>query len=313
MRACLAGENLDWIGFNSVCAAIDLPTTARSALLGDEVYDGPLLDLVWKHVSQLPGPLPSVAPRVSVEQCAPVASGLATSSALVMCLLQLMRESCGSEALSSEKTIETAYELERMEANGGGMDQLCIGHGGAFLLQGRTDGVPRVVERAPWPEEWCFVVVDSGVGKHTPTHIAEVRRRLEQGDPSLQRYVEIADRCAADVWTAIRSRNLPDVKALLDRAHRAMRDYQRTSTQHLERLRDLALDCGCGGLKLSGAGGGGVLFTVATVKEAPQMVKELQAALCDDGSSVRVLAAQSDNRGMRRLKWPIPRPRKSPE
>ena len=302
MRACLAGENLDWIGFGSVCAAVDLPTVARPAAPGDDVYDGPLLGLVWEHVSRLLCSVPSMAPRISVEQSAPAASGLATSSALVMCLLQLARESCGEEALSREEAIETAYELERMKANGGGMDQLCIGHGGAFLLQGRSNGVPSVVERAPWPEEWCFVVVDSGVGKHSPTHIAEVRRRLELGDPSLRRYVEIADRCATDVWTAIRDRNLADIKALLDRAHCAMRDYQRTSTQHLERLRALALDCGCGGLKLSGAGGGGVLFTVSTVKEAPQVVEVLQSALRSEGGSARVLPARADNCGMRRLK-----------
>lgn len=243
-------------------------------------------------------------PRISIEQSAPSASGLATSSALVMCLLQLARESCGAEALSREEVIETAYELERIEANGGGMDQLCIGHGGALLLQGRTNGVPSVVERVPWPEDWCFVVVDSGVGKHSPTHIAEVRRRLESSDPSLRRYVEIADRCAASVWTAVRNRNLADVKALLDCAHCAMRDYQHTSTQHLEHLRALALDCGCSGLKLSGAGGGGVLFTVSTKKEAPKVVEELQSALRNEGGSAKVLPARADNRGMRRLKAP---------
>lgn len=303
VRACLAGENLDWIGFSSVCVAVDLPTSAQLASAGTNAYEGPFLDLVWRHISDSLDLAPPEPPRIVVGQSAPTASGLATSSALVMCLLQIARESCGEDAFSRKKLIETAYELERVEANGGGMDQLCIGHGGAFLLQGRSDGVPSVVERTTWPDDWCFVIVDSGVRKHSPTHIAEIRHRLEAGDPSLRRYVEIADDCAVQIWSAIRNTNLAEVKALLDHGHEAMRDHQRTSTPQLERLRAVARDCGCHGLKLSGAGGGGALFTVSTAEEAPGIAGELELALrAEMTSSARVIPAKADHRGIRRFR-----------
>lgn len=303
VRACLAGENLDWIGFSSVCAAVDLPTQAQLAQPGASPYEGPLLDLVWRHICNSPGSSLGPPPQLAIGQSAPTASGLATSSALVMCLLQLTRESCGAEAFSREEVIETAYELERLEANGGGMDQLCIGHGGAFLLQGRSDGLPNVVDRVPWPDDWCFVIVDSGIRKHSPTHIAEVRRRLRVGDPTLRRYVEIADECAVEMWSAIRDANLAEIKALLDHAHGAMRDHQRTSTAQLERLRAVARDCGCHGLKLSGAGGGGALFTISTAQEAPGIASELELALrAEKKSAARVISARADNRGIRRLR-----------
>lgn len=260
-----------------------------------------MLDLVWSHVLRSLGRPPASAPQISVKQDAPAASGLATSSALAMCLLQVTREACGARALTRDELIETAFELEKRDANGGGMDQLCIGHGGAFLLDGESDAVPRVIDQSVWPDEWCFVIIDSGIPKHTPTLIAEVRHRLAAGDPFIQRYVEVADRCATDIWSAIRDRELDDVKALLDQAHCAMRDYQCSSTPHLERLRVLALDCGHDGFKLSGAGGGGALFTISTLGAAPRLVEELQSALRSERDSARVVLAHADHRGTRTL------------
>jgi mevalonate kinase len=299
VRVCLAGENLDWIGKRSTCVAVALPTRVRGAATAPACGPEPLQNLTWDHISSSINETQRPPPAVSIEQSAPPAGGLATSSALTMCLLQAQRELVGAEPLPRGDIIQLAYELERRVTNGGGMDQLCIGRGGALLLDGRNHGLPKVIDRACWPEDWCFVVVDSGIPKHSPTRIADVRRRLAVGDPALLRYIELADRSAASIWRAIGDRRLDQISELLDDTHGTMRDHQRSSTRHLERLRSVLLDSGCTGVKLTGAGGGGALFTISTKEAAPGLARDLRTALQAEDLPSRVLVAPVDYEGLR--------------
>jgi len=299
VRVCLAGENLDWIGQRSTCVAVALPTRVRGVATAPAGGYEPLQDLTWDHVSSSIDETHRPAPTVSIEQSAPPASGLATSSALTMCLLQVQCELVSAGSLPRADVIQLAYELERRVTRGGGMDHLCIGLGGVLLFDGRDHGLPEIIDRACWPEDWHFVVVDSGIPKHTPTRIADVRRRLAARDPALFRYIELADRCAANIWEAIGDRRLNEVCELLDDAHGTMRDHQGSSTRHLERLRSALLDGGCAGVKLTGAGGGGALFTISTKEMAPGLAKDLRATLQAQGLPGRVLVAAADSKGLR--------------
>jgi galactokinase len=299
VRVCLAGENLDWIGGRSTCVAVALLTRVRRHGTSDVPGSGALRNLTWRHISQSLGGLAHSAPPVSIEQAAPRASGLATSSALTMCLLQVQLENAAAEPLTRAEVIQLAYELEREVAQGGGMDQLCIAHGGALLSDGNDRGLPRVLERRVWPEGWSFLVVDSGIAKHSPTRIADIRKRLEARDPDLLRYVELADDYAASMWRAISDRRLDELCRLLDSAHCAMRDHQGSSTPEIERLRAVLLDSGCAGVKLTGAGGGGAIFTVCEADKAPDLADQLQDALKSEGLSSNVVVVAADHDGLR--------------
>lgn len=299
VRICLAGENLDWLGGRSACVAVALPTrVVRSAarLRGGAES---IQDLTWSYVSTMVDASSRQPPPVSIEQSAPDASGLATSSALAMCLLQVQLELTSAQPLPRADVIRIAYQLERRTTKGGGMDQLSVGYGGALLFMGRDPGLPDVVDHSPWPESWRLVVVDSGLVKHSPTRIADVRRRLAAGDPTLLRYITLADRHAEDIWGAIRGRRLSDVHRILDEGHATMRDHQGSSTKRLELLRSVLLDAGCDAVKLTGAGGGGALFTVAPKDYAGRLAQDLRIALQGHGLQSRVMIAAADHEGLR--------------
>ncbi|MER8041664.1 galactokinase [Streptomyces sp. NPDC094032] len=315
-RACLSGEDLDWLGGGrSVSLALALPTTvevvpegaARAA--GQEAAEGGWRDEVWAFLrGRLPG-LGPVPPPVLVHSEAPPASGLSSSTALIVALFRAFAEAgTPGRALPSDRTIaQWAYEFEFARFHGGGMDHLAVVEGGALLLDGRERGLPVVRERLALPEEWRVVVVDSGTRKDTRHHIRDVRAQLSAGDPALAAYRRAADGASERVWEALRGRDLAALGAAMSDAHVAMRDHQRMSTPLLEDLRRSALRSAGLPLKLSGAGGGGALVGVCRADALAETVERLGRALRVTHPGARILPTAAAP-GIRDAPTPTPTP-----
>ncbi|WP_234327454.1 mevalonate kinase [Streptomyces sp. NRRL WC-3742] len=295
-RACLSGEDLDWLGGRSVSVALDLTTTVE--VLPSGRADGPgstggWAREVWAYLrARLPG-LPERAPAVRVGSDAPAASGLSSSTALIVALFEAYLAACGRSAEVDVETVSHwAYHFEFLVFNGGGMDQTAVIQGGALLLEGRTTGLPVIRERALFPEDWTVLVVDSATAKSTGDHIRIVRAQLADGDPKLADYMATADAASAEVWKALGARDLTALGDAMGRAHVAMRDYQAMSTPFLERLRHLAGDRVGLPLKLSGAGGGGALVGVCPADEAEATAARLRTAY-EGHPDVRVMPVRA--------------------
>ncbi|MEV7085477.1 galactokinase [Streptomyces sp. NPDC093085] len=282
-RACLSGEDLDWLGGGrSVSLALDLMTTVEvgagqtpegraGAVWGGEV---------WAFLrARLPG-LAARPPVVTVRSEAPAASGLSSSTARIVALFRAFADaSVRGHRVPDATLTRWAYEFEFAVFNGGGMDHLAVVEGGALLLEGRERGLPAIRERLEFPAEWRVIVVDSGTRKDTRHHIRDVRARLAAGDPALTAYRAAADEASGRVWEALRGRDLAALGAAMADAHAAMRDHQRMSTRGLEELRETALASVGLPLKLSGAGGGGALVGVCAAEEVTETVARLARAL----------------------------------
>ena len=299
VRICLSGEDLDWLGYRSVCVAIDLPIIAS---VGEEgAIDGSgLVDVALDAIRARTGQPEWDPPRISLSQQAPAASGLASSTALLMCLLQVLHTDASGSPMPRSTLIELAYETERKCTHGGGMDQLSIARGGVTLTSGNRNGLPAVDGSAPWPGEWGLILVDSGIPKHTPTHIRDVRRQLERGDDRLSRYMADVDDCSIRAWQAIVLGNFAQLCDAVNAAHEAMRDLQGMSTIELEELRSTALGSGCAAVKLTGAGGGGALVALVESDAAPSVLARLHARC----SRQRIRAVGVDTVGFRRAALP---------
>lgn len=282
-RACLSGEDLDWLGGGrSVSLALGLMTTVEAGpgpAPEDEGVDGWPRE-VWAFLRErLPG-LALRPPAVTVRSEAPAASGLSSSTARIVGLFRAFTDRAFTGRLVGDRTIaQWAYEFEFAVFNGGGMDHLAVVEGGALLLDGRERGLPAVRDRLEFPAEWRVVVVDSGTRKDTRHHIRDVRAQLAAGDPALAAYRAVADEASESVWGALRSRDLGALGAAMDRAHEAMRDHQRMSTPLLEDVRALSRRAAGLPLKLSGAGGGGALVGVCTAGAVQETAARLARAL----------------------------------
>ncbi|MEU5403284.1 galactokinase [Streptomyces sp. NPDC005963] len=295
-RACLSGEDLDWLGGRSVSVALDLPTRVEISALAapsDAPPEGWAAE-VWGFLRQrLPG-LAEHPPAVTSHSEAPSASGLSSSTALIVGLFRVFTDAGHPPGRLPDRVLaQWAYEFEFAVFNGGGMDHLAVVEGGALLLEGREVGLPEVKERAEFPADWSVVVVDSGTRKHTGGHIRTVRAQLAGGDADLAAYMRIADEASGAVWEGMRAHDHQAVGAAMSRAHEAMRDHQRMSTPLLEELRTTAARAVGLPLKVSGAGGGGSLVGVCPQVDAPDMARALRMALRSDHPQARVLVTSA--------------------
>lgn len=299
VRACLSGEDLDWIGGRSACVAIDLLTTVEvnGRVTAEMASDTTLFQWtqgIWRFLGQR---IPGVAqdpPPVRVWSEAPSASGLATSTALIMGLFEAFVAVVPAAAsVSSEVTVQWAYEFEFAICNGGGMDHLAIARGGATLFDGKPSGLPDLIDHVDFPAEWSLVVVHSGTPKSTPHHIRSVRAQYAASDPVLADYVARSDAASGMVWEAIRAGDLRALTDAMTEAHHAMRDLQKMSTPLIEQLRSLARSTVGLPLKISGAGGGGAVIGVCPMTDAAAIAESLRATYHDIQPEIQVIIAGS--------------------
>jgi galactokinase len=249
---------------------------------------------VWRFLRErIPG-LAQDPPPVRVRSEAPRASGLASSTALILALFEAFIAGITTASrVPSDVIVQWAYEFEFAICNGGGMDHLAIARGGATLFDGRPSGLPELIDHVDFPAEWSFIVVDSGTLKSTPHHIKSVRAQYAALDPVLAEYIERSDAASRSVWDAIRARHLNALTDAMTDAHRAMRNLQKMSTPLLEQLRALARN-GVGlPLKISGAGGGGALIGVCSATDAAAIAESLRSAYHDTQPGTQVIVARS--------------------
>lgn len=286
VRACLAGEDLDWLGGRCCCVALNMPTVVSSH--DGEPVDPLYSDAVLAALSEKSGCSGTLSPPWRVTTAAPIGSGLSTSSSLVIALAQAWADVLGEGILHSHRLAEICYAVEHNMDQGGGMDHLTIIEGGVLLMSGRRDGLPRIRCSGTWPASIGLVVISSGQPKSTSVHLRRVRAQLARRDPKLNRYMVEADEAAELVWHGLVTGNLAEIADAINRAHVSMRDRQDMSTNCLEDLRETALAIGFSGVKVTGSGGGGALLAVAGQKECAGLVARLRDTYATRGVHVRV-------------------------
>ena len=298
IRACLSGEDLDWLGGHSVCVALDLRTTVHVGDRGANPAEGEPIPVepwainVWNYLCTRTSELDGDLPRVVARTQGPLASGLSSSAALILGLFEALA-SCSSNRIPFQTLVRWAYEFEFAIFNGGGMDHMSIMCGGATLFQGREQGLPELIGHCAFPNEWSVLVVDSRTRKDTKDHVRCVRHQVAIQDPALTRYVRAATDASDVVWSAICAQNLAVLSEGIELAHAAMREHQSMSTPWLEQIREIAWEAARLRLKVSGAGGGGALVGVCARSDAEAVVNSLARRFGEEATGVHVRAVDT--------------------
>lgn len=275
IRICLSGEDLDWLGFKCCCLAIS-EFTIVNLNSEENVYDGQFLKYVWNIILEEYELGKSNPPTLSVIRDAPVSRGLSSSTSLTIALIKACLSFLALPKPKDEKIAELAYLAEHKITQCGGMDQLTISCGGALLMKGTVNGLPSILEKAKWNKDWGILLIDSKQKKSTANHILAVKKQLERKNPFLKRYIEIVDKYALLAWDALLSQDIELFSEAINASHEAMQKYQKMSTSKIEYLRNIALNNGCKAVKLTGAGGGGCLFGIASLNEIYSVLNRLR-------------------------------------
>jgi D-glycero-alpha-D-manno-heptose-7-phosphate kinase len=223
--------------------------------------------------------------RVSTYVDAPPGSGLGSSSALVVALVEAFTALL-SAPLGPYDIAHTAYEVERLDLRlaGGKQDQYAATFGGTnfieFHANDRVIVNPLRVSRSIINElETSMVICFSGVSRRSGDIIAEQQHNMTRPAGNAIDSLHQLKSDAMDMKAALLRGEISRMATILNRSWEAKkRTAAGISTGRIEELFELAFAHGAVGGKVSGAGGGGFMMFIAPPERHIQLIRSLNAA-----------------------------------
>jgi len=205
---------------------------------------------------------------------APMGSGLGSSSALVVALIEAYRAYLDLP-LARFDVAQLAYEIERIDLGlaGGRQDQYSAAFGGINYLEFLRDGEVivnplRFSEGVVAELESSLAICFSGQSRASDSIIKQQNSGLTAESAEVMEAMHQLRQDAVDMKKAIMLGDIPLVARLLERSWLAKkRTAPDVSNARIEALEAAARQAGAIGAKVSGAGGGGfMMFVVPTEK-----------------------------------------------
>ena len=228
------------------------------------------------------GALPGVTVTSFVD--APPGSGLGSSSALVVALVEVFA-ALFEAPLGPYDLARLAYEIERIDLGmaGGRQDQYAAAFGGAnfieFLPGERVVVNPLRVAPAVLAElETTMVICFTGISRRSETIIVEQQRRMAEPEGSALVDLHRLKSDALEMKDALLRGQIGRMATILDRSWAAKkRTAHGISTAPMEALRDAAIAQGALAGKVSGAGGGGFMMFMVPPERRLAVIRALRA------------------------------------
>ena len=238
---------------------------------------------------------------------APMGSGLGSSSALVVALIEAY---CAylDIPLGRYEVAHLAHQIERVDLGlaGGQQDQFSAAFGGInfieFLAGGRVIVNPLRFSQAVINElESSLVVCFSGQSRLSDRIIRQQSERLDAGAADALEAMHQLKQDAAAMKDAVLLGDMEGFAAILERSWTAKkRTAAAISNEHIEALAALARRNGALAAKVSGAGGGGFMMFVVPTERRYRLIAALNEAggqaypvkLTERGSEAWVIPAR---------------------
>ena len=223
----------------------------------------------------------------------PMGSGLGSSSALVVAMVEAMREALGAP-LEQHQVARLAFEIERRDLGleGGRQDQYAATFGGCnFMEFGADEHVvvnPLHVSKAILCElESSLVLFSSEVSRNSSRIIDQQIQAIKAGGEALDATHQLKAEAIA-MKEAILLGRIEEMAAVLRRGWAAKKaTSDAVSNAHLDAVHDLALRYGAMAGKVSGAGGGGFLLFLVDPLRRADLIGQLSAQTAGSCTSAR--------------------------
>jgi D-glycero-alpha-D-manno-heptose-7-phosphate kinase len=213
---------------------------------------------------------------------APMGSGLGSSSALVVALIEAYRAYLDLP-LARYDVAHLAYEIERVDLGlaGGRQDQYSAAFGGINFLEFLRDGEVivnplRFSEGVALELESSLVVSFSGQSRSSDAIIRQQTSGVDAHSAQVMDALHQMRQDAVDMKRAILLGDIEAVAALLERSWLAKkRTAPGVTNATIERLEFMAREAGAIGAKVSGAGGGGFMMFVVPTERRYRLISAL--------------------------------------
>lgn len=237
---------------------------------------------VWRRMAALAPGLPPL--RVTTYVDAPAGSGLGSSSALVVALVEAFRTWLGLP-LGLYDVAHLAFEVERIDLAlaGGKQDQYAAAFGGAnfieFLARDRVIVNPLRIPRGFVNElEASLVVCFSGVSRRSEAIIEDQQRHMAGHDAAAIESLHQLKSDAIEMKQALLRGEIQHMAAILNRSWSAKkRTASGVSSPAIDLLHEAAMAHGALAGKVSGAGGGGFVMFIAPPEDRIALIGALNA------------------------------------
>jgi D-glycero-alpha-D-manno-heptose-7-phosphate kinase len=216
---------------------------------------------------------------------APAGSGLGSSSALVVVLVEAFRTIL-DVPLGPYEIAHLAYEIERIDLGlaGGKQDHYAAVFGGMnfieFMPQDRVIVNPLRVPRSMLNElETSLVMCFSGVSRRSEQIIEQQRKGMSD---KASRTIESLHQLKSDAQEmkhALLRANIVDMARILERSWLAKKETASgVSTTKIDSLHEVAIKAGALAGKVSGAGGGGYIMFIVPPESRLRVIRALNEA-----------------------------------
>ena len=241
------------------------------------------------RIMTLDGARPSDGFDLFLHTNAPPGSGLGSSSAVMVAVIDLVGRHCGLD-LSPHEIAALAYRLEREDLGipGGSQDQYAAAFGGFNFMEFRTDGQVVVNPLRVRPDtvhelEHNMLLAYTGRTRVSDHIIQDQVSRYETGNVDAVAGLRAQRDLADAMRVALLRGQVDELGHLLGQAwQEKQRMSSRITTALISEAVELALGCGALGGKVTGAGGGGHMIFICEF-ERRHVVAD---ALIDLGLSV---------------------------
>ena len=216
---------------------------------------------------------------------APAGSGLGSSSALVVALVEAFATWLALP-LGPYDVAHLAFEIERIDLGlvGGKQDQYAATFGGTnfieFLAGDRVIVNPLRIAPSVLNElETSLVVCFTGVSRRSEEIIAQQQSGMRDGGAPALDSLHQLKRDAVEMKEALLRGEVLRMADILNRSWLAKKQTaQGISTSRIETLLEAGLAAGARGGKVSGAGGGGFLMFIVPPERRVALIRALNAA-----------------------------------
>ena len=224
----------------------------------------------------------AMAMTVSTTVDAPPGSGLGSSSALVVALVEAFRAYLDLP-LGRYDVAQLAHDIERKDLGlaGGKQDQFAAAFGGVnfieFLPDDRTIVNPLRLKQDVLNEfEASLVVCFTGVSRGSETIIREQNIGIKRSAEETLNALHQLKADALSMKSAMLAGDMQAMAALLGRSWIAKKQTAgAVTTALIDELYDLAMASGALGGKVSGAGGGGFMMFMVPPEDRQQVIRAL--------------------------------------
>lgn len=211
----------------------------------------------------------------------PLGSGLGSSSALVVAMIEALREIVRAP-LGEYEVARLAFDIERRDLalQGGKQDQYAATFGGFNFIEFERDG--HVIVNPLRVKSWIvneleasLVLFFTGASRESSAIIEKQSANVSIGGGALDAMHELKDN-AVRMKQALLLGDMPNLATLLEEGWQAKkRTSPAVANSEIDQIYEIARANGAQAGKISGAGGGGFFMFIADPVHRPQLIKRL--------------------------------------